>query len=169
MPPLFTVKMDARIGSWLLASLKRKTAKPRRLMSYALGEVAKLVRDNFRRLNSSRSKYGHKFYITEEGASIPPIIDLLPLHHAAEQLCKNTVTPEELHMLLNPESSLGGAWPKASVKDEQGNLYIAKFSSSQQEYDVVAWEAVALTIATKAGLQVPEFSLKRPARGKSVF
>lgn len=65
MPPLFTVKMDARIGSWLLASLKRKTAKPRRLMSYALGEVAKLVRDNFRRLDSSRSKYGHKFYITE--------------------------------------------------------------------------------------------------------
>ena len=65
MPPLFTVKMDARIGSWLLSSLKRKTARPRRLMRLVVGEVAKLARDNFRRLNSSRSKYGHKFYITE--------------------------------------------------------------------------------------------------------
>jgi serine/threonine-protein kinase HipA len=72
-------------------------------------------------------------------------------------------------MLLNPGSSLGGAWPKASVKDEQGNLYMAKFSNSQQEYDVVAWEAVAMTIAAQAGIRVPEFSLKRPARGKSVF
>ena len=112
---------------------------------------------------------GVTFLHSEEGASIPPMIDLLPLHHAAEHLCRNTETPAELRMLLNPGSSLGGAWPKASVKDEQGNLYMAKFSNSRQEYDVVAWEAVAMTIAAKAGLRVPEFRLKRPARGKSVF
>lgn len=112
---------------------------------------------------------GATFLHTEEGASIPPIIELLPLHHASEHLCRDTATPEELRMLLNPGSSMGGAWPKACVKDEQGHLYMAKFSNTQQEYDVVAWEAVALTIALKAGLRVPEFSLKRPARGKTVF
>lgn len=65
MPPLFTVKFDSRIGSWLLASFKRKIEKPRRLMSLVVGEVAKLTRDNFRRLDASRSKYGHRFYIAE--------------------------------------------------------------------------------------------------------
>lgn len=65
MPPLFTVKTDVSIGAWLLASLKRKMARPRRLMSLVVGEVAKLTRDNFRQLDASRSRYGHKFYITE--------------------------------------------------------------------------------------------------------
>lgn len=161
-----------RWGRRLIQQAHRKSLPGYPPVSGALGEQHYLLGVNdMARMGALRysTDGGKTFLHTEEGASIPPIIDLLPLHHAAEQLCKNTATPEELRMLLEPGSSLGGAWPKASVKDEQGNLYIAKFSNSQQEYDVVAWEAVALTIATKAGLQVPEFSLKRPARGKSVF
>lgn len=65
MPALFKTEIDTRIGAWLLRTLKSKCAKPRRLMSLVVGEVAKLARDNFRRLDASRSKYGHKFYITE--------------------------------------------------------------------------------------------------------
>ena len=161
-----------RWGRRLIQQAHRKGLPGYPTVSGALGEQHYLLGVNdMARMGALRysADGGATFLHTDEGASIPPIIDLLPLHHAAEHLCRDTATPAELRMLLNPGSSLGGAWPKASVKDEQGNLYMAKFSNSQQEYDVVAWEAVAMTIAAKAGIRVPEFCLKRPARGKSVF
>jgi hypothetical protein len=44
-------------------------------------------------------------------------------------------------------SSLGGARPKAHVLDTDGRLAIAKFPSPQaDEWDVIRWEAVALTL-----------------------
>jgi serine/threonine-protein kinase HipA len=39
-------------------------------------------------------------------------------------------------MLMAPGSSLGGARPKASVVDEHGQLWIARFPSGQAEHDV---------------------------------
>ena len=112
---------------------------------------------------------GRTFHLSGAGAEVPPVIDLLPLQNAARKICDDVAGPREWNMLLSPGSSLGGAWPKATVRDEQGHLYIAKFSRSGQEYDVVAWEAVAMELARAAGLQVAACSLKRPARGKSVF
>lgn len=161
-----------RWGRRLIQQAHRKGLPGYSPVSGALGEHHYLLGVNDKaRMGALRysTDGGAAFLHTDEGASIPPILDLLPLHHAADRLCRDAATPEELRMLLSPGSSLGGAWPKASVKDEHGNLYMAKFSNAQQEYDVVAWEAVALTIAANAGLRVPEFALKRPARGKSVF
>lgn len=106
---------------------------------------------------------------SDEGAKIPPLLDLLPLQNAADKICRNTASPDELRMLLNPASSLGGAWPKSNVRHDDGSLYIAKFNHPQQEYDVIAWEAVALTIAAEAGLNTPECRLQRLAKGKNVF
>ncbi len=112
---------------------------------------------------------GKTFLHSNEGAPIPPLIDLLRLHNISQKICKDTATPEELHMLLSPGSSLGGAWPKANVQDKTGALYIAKFSQPHQEYNTVAWEAVALTLARMAGLRTPEFSIRHPQRRKTVF
>ena len=52
----------------------------------------------------------------------------------------NYLNDKLLKQLLKPGSSLGGARPKATVKDEQGNLWIAKFLSKNDEYDVGAGE-----------------------------
>ncbi|WP_395643877.1 type II toxin-antitoxin system HipA family toxin [Rudaea sp.] len=60
-----------------------------------------------------------------------------------------------LSQLIAPGSSLGGARPKASVRDEDGRLCIAKFPSRQDTRDVGAWELVAHRLAAKAGIQVP--------------
>jgi serine/threonine-protein kinase HipA len=49
-----------------------------------------------------------------------------------------------------PNSSLGGARPKASVRDRDGALVIAKFPHKDDEFNTVAWEAVALSLAAKA-------------------
>jgi len=58
--------------------------------------------------------------------------------------------------LFAPGSSLGGARPKASVRDEGGALCIAKFPSRQDTRDVGGWELVAHRLAAKAGIRVPE-------------
>ena len=46
-------------------------------------------------------------------------------------------------MLIAPGGSLGGARPKASVVDEAGHLYIAKFPSVKDEYDVGMEDAIS--------------------------
>jgi serine/threonine-protein kinase HipA len=57
--------------------------------------------------------------------------------------------------LFAPGTSLGGARPKASVRDEDGALCLAKFPSRQDRRDVGAWELVAHRLAARAGVNVP--------------
>jgi len=57
--------------------------------------------------------------------------------------------------LFAPGTSLGGARPKASVRDEDGALCLAKFPSRQDRRDVGAWELVAHRLAARAGINVP--------------
>jgi serine/threonine-protein kinase HipA len=65
-------------------------------------------------------------------------------------------TDEDLRLLFAPGSSLGGARPKASVREKDGHLAIAKFPRKDDEYNTVLWEGVALSLAHKAGIPVPE-------------
>ena len=81
---------------------------------------------------------------------------------------ENNATAEELRMLLIPGSSLGGARPKASVIDKNGNLAIAKFPRKDDDTDTVRWEALALTLAQSAGITVPEWRLET-ITGKAVL
>lgn len=59
--------------------------------------------------------------------------------------------------LLRAGSSQGGARPKAAVVDDEGTLWIAKFPSEEDAYDVETAEAAALEAARQAGLPVPRF------------
>ncbi|MEQ9062797.1 MAG: HipA domain-containing protein [Vicingaceae bacterium] len=61
-----------------------------------------------------------------------------------------------LTLLIAPGSSLGGARPKASVVDPQGDLWIAKFPSKNDEGDIGGWELVTYNLALKAGLKMAE-------------
>lgn len=93
--------------------------------------------------------------------STPPWTSLRELEQASLDLEQDDYDDEEalkwLNMLMAPGSSLGGARPKASVRDPQGNLWIAKFPSGNDDHDIGAWEAVALSIARQAGVEVSEF------------
>src|SRR6185369_1261022 len=82
---------------------------------------------------------------------------------AAEHVLSDTDTDEDLRLLLAPGSSLGGARPKASVRDRDGHLAIAKFPNKGDEYNAVLWEALALTLAAKAGISTPEWRLETVA------
>jgi serine/threonine-protein kinase HipA len=102
----------------------------------------------------------------ESAHPIPPLIRLGQLLSATERVVDEEDTEEDLRLLLAPGSSLGGARPKASVRDKDGHLMIAKFPNRHDEYNVVLWEALALTLARKSGLTTPEWrtesGLKRP-------
>lgn len=106
---------------------------------------------------------GGAFLATEGTVRIPPLIELPKLLSAVEHVVSDTDTDEDLRLLLAPGSSLGGARPKASVRDKDGHLAIAKFPHKDDEINTVLWEAVALTLAAKSGLAVPVWRLETVA------
>lgn len=94
----------------------------------------------------------------------PPWTSVKDLEYASLQLEDEDLTATEagkwLNMLVMPGSSLGGARPKANVKDDAGNLWIAKFPSRNDEKDMGAWELLANRLARQCDIQVPECQSK---------
>lgn len=111
---------------------------------------------------------GGPFLTANDSRPIPPLIKLPELLSAAEHVVGETDSDEDLRLLLAPGSSLGGARPKASVRDRDGQLAIAKFPHKDDEIDAVRWEAVVLSLAGKAGIPVPGWRMEEIA-GKSVL
>jgi serine/threonine-protein kinase HipA len=99
-------------------------------------------------------------FLAHTGTPVPPLITLPKLLSATDALLEDSETAEELKLLLAPGSSLGGARPKASIRDKRGQLAIAKFPKKDDEYAAVEWEFVALGLAKQAGLNVPDFRME---------
>lgn len=103
---------------------------------------------------------GGPFLATGDGSRIPPFFKLPRLLSAAENVIGDTDSAEDLRLLLAPGSSLGGARPKASIRDRDGRLALAKFPHKDDEIDTVRWEATALSLAQRAGLTVSAWRLE---------
>ena len=65
-----------------------------------------------------------------------------------------------MSVLIDQGSSLGGARHKASVIDEKGHLWIAKFPSSRDDKNTGAWEMVLHELAKACGIHVSEARLQ---------
>jgi hypothetical protein len=65
-------------------------------------------------------KEGGPFLADQDPRKIPPLIELPRLLSAAEHVMADKASDEDLRLLLAPGSSLGGARPKASVRDKDG-------------------------------------------------
>jgi serine/threonine-protein kinase HipA len=74
-----------------------------------------------------------------------------------------------LEMLIAPGRSLGGSRPKASVLDPKRNLWLAKFPSANDDYDVGAWEYVVHELARMAGVNVAESKVQKFASRYHTF
>jgi len=111
---------------------------------------------------------GRPFLAPPGQPPVPPLVDLPRLLSAAERVVDENEDDEDLRLLIAPGSSLGGARPKASVLEPDGRLAIAKFPHKDDEWNAVVWEAVALSLAGKAGINVPPFRLEKIA-GKDVL
>ncbi len=112
-----------------------------------------------------------KFLANDAKLATPPWVALRKLEQASLTFENGDLSAENqwLDMLVAPGSSLGGARPKAVVQDEKGNLWIAKFPSKHDEYDMGAWEMVVHDLALQAGLDVPEARLEKFSEKGSIF
>ena len=66
-----------------------------------------------------------------------------------------------LGMLIEPGASLGGARPKASIVDNDGRLWIAKFPSRNDQGDIGGWEIVTYKLAVAAGINMAESKVEK--------
>jgi serine/threonine-protein kinase HipA len=100
------------------------------------------------------------FLDNSDHAAAPPFVQLRHLEQASRMLetdeDDNDRIDDWIRMLIAPGGSLGGARPKASVVDPDGHLWIAKFPSMSDRYDVGAWELVVHSLAKGCGLRVPD-------------
>ena len=146
----------------VLASQQNR--KPKKLMEtdYLLG-----VHD-MHRMGALRFKLEETSAFLDDNHALaaPPMSSLRELEVAASEVEKPGINTsleysKWLNMLIAPGSSLGGARPKASVVDEDGHLWIAKFPSRYDTHDVAAWEMLVYKLAAEAGVGMAPCMIKR--------
>jgi len=114
-----------------------------------------------------------RFRLDPEGAFLddnrelasPPWTSLRDLEYASLQIERQDAEKDPgysawLKMLIAPGGSLGGARPKASVLDEQGHLWIAKFPSRKDDHDLGAWEYLTHQLSRAAGIVTADANMR---------
>jgi serine/threonine-protein kinase HipA len=166
---LFGAIGDSAPDRWGRVLMRRAE---RRRAERAGGTPRSLTEIDYLLMVNDEARQGALRFALEEGGpflaahadhAIPPLVDLPRLLSAAYRVGTESDTDEDLRLLLAPGSSLGGARPKASVRDRNGQLAIAKFPHHEDTIDTVRWEALALSLAGKAGVRVPDWRVERVA------
>lgn len=132
--------------------------KPRKLLDVdfllAVDDEIRLGALRFKRPKEDR-------FLSFSARPAPPLIELKTLLSAAERVEKGKERKGDLSLLLAPGGSLGGARPKAVIRDRNGHLTLAKFPWKMDEWSVIVWEKVTLDLARNAGIDVSGFRLER--------
>ena len=122
--------------------------------------------DDFSRMGGFRFKedLDGEFINVSESLKIPPLTDIRELIAASAEIEKceeNNMLPDRkwIAQLVQPGTSLGGARPKANVVDTDKVLYVAKFPSRKDDYDVGLWEHFSHLLATKAGINAAKIKV----------
>jgi len=175
----FGVFMDSCPDRWGQILMKRREAveareegcTPRTLgvWEFLLG-----VQDCTRMGALRFSQPGGGAFLADEARSAPPVARIAELQAVAWELTRKKQDDldkirEWLKVLVAPGSSLGGARPKANLVDEDGSLWIAKFPSSDDDYDVAVWEKLLQDLAGRCGVTVPKSRLVQIGSGYHTF
>ena len=144
----------------ILAAEERRPIRRLSSFDYLIGI------DDFSRMGGFRFKTipDGEFINCDSHLRIPPLADLRSLVAASMEIEKSEEQnrlPEKkwIQQLVHPGSSLGGARPKAGVRGTDGCLYVAKFPSRNDDYDVSLWEHLSHLLAKKAGVTAAETSV----------
>jgi len=166
---LFLDSSPDRWGRMLMerreAILSRNTQKPKKRLTesdFLLG-----VNDETR-MGALRFKLDEDsdFLSSQKDARIPPLTSIRELEQASLKLEDDDFIEDKeaqkwLNIILAPGSSLGGARPKASVMDLEGQLWIAKFPSKNDMVDSGAWELLVNQMANEVGLNMAVGTAKK--------
>ena len=168
--PNFGVFLDSCPDRWGRLLMRRREAQ----LARAEGRVARrLVESDYllgvhdgHRVGGLRFRMNGPFLDDNDELASPPWTSLRELEHASLQLEQEDADQDPeyarwLRMLISPGGSLGGARPKASVRDEDERLWIAKFPARADEEDIGAWEGVVHELACRAGVQTPHARVQR--------
>lgn len=120
------------------------------------------VDDEFRMGALRFRRPGDDQFLAHTGRPVPPLIDLGDLLSATDRIEKGKAKRKDIQLVLAPGGSLGGARPKATIRD-RNKLHIAKFPWAKDEWPVIQWEAVLLKLAENAGVTVPPNRMVRVA------
>lgn len=166
---LFGFLQDALPDRWgrrLIDKRERLLAEKEKRPIRHLTDIDYLMQiDDTTRMGALRLREGEKYLGTEYAdAPVPPLTYLREFVDMAQAYERQdaqggTIRAEWLLNLYKQGSSLGGARPKASVRDTDGSLWIAKIPSVNDEYDVALWEYFAHRMAALAGIDVPDMRL----------
>ena len=144
----------------ILATEERRPVRRLSSFDYLIGI------DDFSRMGGFRFKTtpDGEFTNCDSHLRIPPLTDLRSLVAASMEIEKSEEQnrlPEKkwIQQLVHPGSSLGGARPKAGVRGTDGCLYVAKFPSRNDDYDVSLWEHLSHLLAKRAGVNAAETSV----------
>ncbi|ATF89074.1 type II toxin-antitoxin system HipA family toxin [Burkholderia gladioli] len=91
-----------------------------------------------------------------DSASASDMHSLEYVLQASEAVENGAPIPTNLERFLGSGPSAGGARPKASVRDGDGALWLAKFPANGDRFDVARAESCTLELARRCGLTVPE-------------
>jgi serine/threonine-protein kinase HipA len=137
------------------AGEERRTARTLSDLDHLLG-----VRDDLRQgaLRFRIDEAGP--FLSDDITGVPVLTEIGELLELANRQSQEALVATELRRLVRGGSSLGGARPKAHVRLADGTVGIAKFpSDSSDTWNVMAWEGIALALASSAGIEVPDFEL----------
>ena len=166
---LFGFLQDAMPDRWgrrlidkrerLLASKEGRTPRHLTDIDY-LTQIDDVTRMGALRLRENERLLGTEYANTP----VPPLTYLREFVDMAQEYERQdeqggSIREEWLLNLYKQGSSLGGARPKANVRDTDGSLWIAKIPSVSDDYDVALWEFWAHQMAKKAGIEVPQMRL----------
>ena len=158
----FSCIRDAAPDAWgrrvINARILSKTEREQEL-----DEITYLMHSASDRIGSLDFQESNSIYIPRETDTAT----LDELYQATEIIGRGEVITPELDKALFHGSSIGGARPKAMLTSENMK-YIAKFSASNDSYEVVKAEYIAMRLAIIAGINVANISMNFVA-GKDVL
>lgn len=165
---MFGFLADVAPNRWGRKLIRRR--EKRALMeSDFLLEVCDLTRQGALRLKLDSDG---PFVAENLGDAAPPWTTLRRLEEAALHIDaneENAMDEQWVHDLFLPGSSLGGARPKANVTAPDGSIWIAKFPSVKDEWDVGLREYETSVLARKIGLSVPATECRKLSKVGSTF
>lgn len=162
--PIAGCILDGGPDSWGQRVLVNRLLGPSASDTSELSELTYLLESGSDRIGALDFQRYADVY-EHRGADKPPMLE--DLARAAELLQAGELVPPELEAALTAGSSVGGARPKALLRDGDHEL-IAKFSSLTDTYPVVRAEFVAMRMAGLCGLNAAPVRLTR-ANGRDVL
>jgi serine/threonine-protein kinase HipA len=167
----FSLFLDSSPGEWgrmLHSKYEHVLARKEKRDVHKLRTTDFLVRVfDYYRQGALRFKMNanEEFSTSDEQFFLPTLASLKELERAANVCMGEHVGDKDfipaIEALIHPGGALGGKRPKVNVIDDEWQMWMAKFPSPQDQWDIGGWEFVAHTLAGLAGIQTSSIMLKK--------